>query len=33
MVHRRPRDVKGEARDGRIHQDAEIVAEVGAGDA
>jgi hypothetical protein len=33
VVHGRAGDVEGECRDGRVHQDAEVVAEVGTGDA
>ena len=32
-VHRRTGDVEGKARDGGIHQDTEVVSEVGSGDA
>ena len=33
MVHRRVSDVERECSDGRVHEDAEVVAEIGAGDA
>lgn len=32
-IHRRTGDVEGKARDGGIHQDTEVVSEVGSGDA